>query len=255
MVLQVFAGLDVVGLYSMANRAVSLPVSLIASSMNQVFYEKAATELRYGRMENFVTRILRIQIVLATPVLVFIAFDVRPLFGLFLGARWAAAGVFAAILAWIGYLSFLSGWLDRLFDVKGRQRLSLILATVGNAVAVAGLFLALWLTRDTVLAVGVYAGLTVLYIGVWLTVAYKIAEFSLRSLVSLAKDGLIAGAISLAFVETIHLILPLWYAIAFSAAAVFVMDCFYFVKHVPENAITTTLTRFRSLAKPKTRVA
>ncbi len=250
MILQMFSGLDVVGLYSMANRAVSLPVSLIASSMNQVFYEKAASELRYGRMESFVTRILRVQILLATPVLVLIAFDIKPLFGLVLGGRWAAAGVFAAILAWVGYLSFLTSWLDRLFDVRGRQRLSLILAAAGNAAAIGGLFATLSATRNAVIALGVYAGLQALYISLWLVVAYHIARFSLRSLAMLAKHGLTAAAISLAVIWIIHLLLPLWVAIGFSAAAVFLMDCVYFIRYVP-GSVTATLSRLRAFVRPR----
>src|SRR5579863_868189 len=45
-ILRLFASLNVVGFYSLAARAVYLPVTLIASSMNDVFYEKAATELK-----------------------------------------------------------------------------------------------------------------------------------------------------------------------------------------------------------------
>jgi len=246
MILQLFAGLDVVGFYSMASRAVYLPVGLIASPMNQVFYEKAATELRYGRMEQFVTRMLRVQIVLATPVLVLIAFDVKALFGFFLGSRWAAAGVYAAILAWIGYLSFLTSWLDRLFDVRGRQRLSLVLATAGNAIAIAGLFLALWYTRNTVLAVSAYAGLQVLYMGIWLCFAYRVAQFRLRSLVVLAKDALLAAVLAVTVIGAIHVALPLWLAVVLSAMAVLLMECIYFFRYVPRRAFVSTAVRIRN---------
>jgi O-antigen/teichoic acid export membrane protein len=184
-------------------------------------------------MESVVTRILRIPVLLATPVLVFIAFDIKPLFGLLLGTRWAAAGVFAAILAWIGYLNFLTGWLDRLFDVQGRQRLSLILAALGNGSSIGGLFAALWITRNTILAVSVFAGLQVFYIASWLTVAYCIAKFSLRSLALLVKDGAFTGALAFVAIGAIHLLLPLWFAVIISGAAVFLMDCVYFVKYVP----------------------
>lgn len=132
-ILRLFASLNVVGFYSMAARAVYLPVTLIASSMNDVFYEKAATELKHGRLEKFVTRLLRIQVVLAAPWLVLTAFDAKLVFGFVLGPKWIPAASYAAVLASASFLYFLTSWLDRLFDIRGHQKLSLMLELGGTS--------------------------------------------------------------------------------------------------------------------------
>jgi lipopolysaccharide exporter len=106
-VIRMFSNLTTVGLFSMASRAIYLPVSLIASSMNQVFYEKAATETAPGRLESFVNRVLRIQIVLMTPLLFFAAMESKLVFATIFGARWAESGAFASFLAFAGYMYFL----------------------------------------------------------------------------------------------------------------------------------------------------
>src|SRR3984957_20959762 len=142
----------------MAPRAGCLPGALISSSMNDVFYEKAATELKTGRLESFVTRLLRIQVVLAAPWLVLAAFDSKLVFGLILGTKWVPAASYAAVLASAGFLYFLTSWLDRLFHIRGHQKLSLILEFVGNMLSLGGLTLALWLHPEkTVLAVLIFA--------------------------------------------------------------------------------------------------
>jgi O-antigen/teichoic acid export membrane protein len=244
LVLKVFSSLDAVGLFSVASRAVYLPVRLASSSMNQVFYEKAATELKYGRLEPFVTRSLRIQILVATPVLILVASSADILFGLLLGPKWASAGIYAAMLIFPAYLNFLTAWLDRLFDVQGQQRLSLILATAGNFLQLGGLYLALWMTRNTALAVGVYAGLGTLYAMVWLAFVYWVAKFGLQALLGLAREALLSVLVATAVVGSIHAVLSPWPAFYLSAVAVFFMEAIIFYRHVPVGR--SLFTRLRA---------
>ena len=247
-ILRLFSNLDVVGLYSMAARAVYLPVSLIASSMNDVFYEKAATEIKHGRLESFVTRLLRIQVVLAAPLLVLIAFDARLIFGFALGSKWVQAGTYAAILAFASFLYFLTSWLDRLFDVRGRQKLSLILETGGNAASIGGLALALWWRpQQAVLGVTVYAAVQVLYTSIWLIIAYRVAGFHPGALKSLLRDAAVSLVSSAAIVGAIHFALRGWPAFLASALAVSCIVAFTFFKYVRANLPASAFTRTNSM--------
>ena len=236
-ILRLFASLSAVGLFSVASRAVYLPTTLIASSMNQVFYEKAATELRTGRLEHFVTRLLRIQAALGAPLLVLTAFDVKLLFGFFFGARWAEAGTYASLMVFAGYCYFISGWLDRLFDVQGRQRLSLILEISGNVASLSGLFLALWWTHDTVLAVGVFAGLEALYTMMWLWFVYRVGGFDPRGLLLVGKDAIVWGGITAIALAAIHSVLRPWPAFLVSLSAVLLIEAFYVLRNLTDGRI------------------
>jgi O-antigen/teichoic acid export membrane protein len=165
-------------------------------------------------------------------VLVLVVLNANSLFRLILGPEWAGAGTYAALLIFPGYLNFLTAWLDRLFDVQGQQRLSLILATSGNALQLGGLCAALWYTRDTVLAVGVYAALGVLYAVVWLAFVYRVAKFSLRPLTGLAREALLSVLVATGVVGSLHAFLRPWPALCLSAAAVFLMEIVIFYRHV-----------------------
>lgn len=246
-ILRVFAGLNVVGLYSMAARAVYLPVTLIASSMNDVFYEKAATELRYGRLETFVTRLLRIQVVLAAPWLVLTAFDAKLVFGFVLGPKWVPAASYAAVLASASFLYFLTSWLDRLFDIRGHQKLSLILEFAGNMLSLGGLTLALWWHPEkTVLAVMIYAAMQVLYSSVWLVFAYHVAEFNVRALIVLLRDAVVSVSVAAILMGGMHMIFSGWSAFLASTLVALCLTGFAFIRYVSTGrAFTSPVERFR----------
>ncbi len=246
-ILRMFADLNLVGLYSMAARAVYLPVTLVASSMNEVFYEKAATELKHGRLERFVTRLLRIQLVLAGPLLVLVAYDAKLIFGFLLGSKWVAAGSFAAILAFLSFLYFLTSWLDRLFDVRGRQKICLILEITGNIVSLGALALMLkWRPQDAALAIGIYVVLQMIFSIIWLVFAYRVAEFGMKGLTLLLRDAVVSVGLAILFVGTIHYFLHGWPAFLVSAAVALCMIAISFVRYVSTGtALSSTTERFR----------
>jgi O-antigen/teichoic acid export membrane protein/2-polyprenyl-3-methyl-5-hydroxy-6-metoxy-1,4-benzoquinol methylase len=252
-ILRVFSTLDVVGYYSMAARAIYLPVTLITSSMNDVFYEKAATELKTGTLEAFVTRLLRIQVVLAAPWLVLAAFDSKLLFGLILGGKWVPAANYAAVLASVGFLYFLTSWLDRLFDICGHQKLSLVLEMTGNLLSLGGLTLVLWISpQHTVLAVMVYAGVQVLYSSVWLVFAYHVAEFHLRGLALLLRDAVVSVTLATGLMGAIHLLAQNWLAFFLSAGAALTLSALGFVHYVSTGrAFRSPLERFQQFWSDK----
>jgi lipopolysaccharide exporter len=246
-ILRLFSTLDVVGFYSVAARAVYLPVTLITSSMNDVFYEKAATELKQGRLETFVTRLLRIQVVLAAPWLVLTAFDAKLVFRLILGAKWVPAASYAAVLASVSFLYFLTSWLDRLFDIRGHQKLSLMLEIGGNLLSLGGLTLVLWLRPDkTVLAVTAYAAAQVLYSSIWLIFAYHVAEFNVSALIDLLRDAIVSVGLATIFMGGAHMFFHGWVAFFISAMAALGLTGFAFVRYVSTGrAFTSPAERFR----------
>ena len=246
-ILRVFSTLDVVGYYSMAARAIYLPVTLITSSMNDVFYEKAATELKTGTLETFVTRLLRIQVVLAAPWLVLAAFDSKLVFGWVLGGKWIPAANYAAVLAAVGFLYLLTSWLDRLFDIRGHQKLSLVLEIAGNLLSLGGLTLVLWVSpQHTVIAVMAYAGMQVLYSAIWLVFAYRVAEFHFRGLAVLLRDAIVFIATATAFIGAIHLMAHTLLAFLLSVGVALAMSAFAFIHYVSTGrAFRSPLERFQ----------
>lgn len=207
-----FCGLDVIGLYLLANRAVYLPVILFGGSMGQVFYQKAATEIKSKTLEPFVTRLARTQIAIGAPLLIFFAFEAPLLFDAILGPRWKLAGTFAAWFAFAGFLYLFAAWLVRLFDVCGRQRLALILQLAGGGMSLATLTLALHFSHSPTIGIASFTLSEVISTVVWLVCAYSIAGFQVRNLAVLGKDFVIAAAPIAGVGTVIHYLFSAWLA-------------------------------------------
>ena len=248
-VIRFFSDLMTVGLFSLSFRAISIPVSLITGSMNQVFYEKAARESDTVRLQNFVDRVLYIQVVLMTPMLVLAAFEAKLLFVTFFGARWAMSGQFASWLAFAGYMYFLSSWLDRLFDIQGRQRLSLALEIGGNLMSLGALAAALYFTKNAVVAVACFTVSEVLYTVVWLYASYRVARFRTSKLLRIAWAFCTSAVPLFLVIGAIHLALPGWSAFAVSLSAVILFEFVYSLPKVrADRSVHTRQEPFRGLS-------
>lgn len=250
--IRMFSNLTTVGLFSMASRAIYLPVTLVASSINQVFYEKAATETAPGRLESFVNRMLRIQVVLMTPLLFFVAFESRLIFATVFGARWAESGAFAAFLAFAGYMYFLTGWLDRLFDVNSRQRLALALGIAGNLASLAALTVTLAVSGSTLRAVAAFTVAEVTYCMIWLIFAYRVAGFRTATLRKLGLDFVVTGLPMAGGLAVIHAFLHGWRALLVSVIGLLGIETFIYFRYVRGDlAHSSTAERFRKFWEDK----
>jgi 2-polyprenyl-3-methyl-5-hydroxy-6-metoxy-1,4-benzoquinol methylase len=190
---------------------------------------------------------LRIQVVLAAPWLVLAAFDSKLVFGLVLGGKWVPAADYAAVLASVGFLYFLTSWLDRLFDICGHQKLSLFLEMAGNMLSLGGLTLVLWTRPEhTVIAVMVYAGVQVVYSSVWLVFAYHVANFHLRGLAMLLRDAVVYVTLSAGIMGAIHMMAQSWLAFFLSAGVALALSAFGFIHYVSTGrAFRSPLQRFQ----------
>jgi lipopolysaccharide exporter len=218
-IFRLFCGLNVVGIYLMANRAVYFPVALFGTSMGQVFYQKAATEIKSTRLEPFVNQLMRSQIALSAPVLIFFAFEAPLVFDALLGARWKTAGTFAAWLAFAGILYLVNNWLARLYDVCGHQRLALVLQLSAGATSLGALTLALYFGHGAIWGIAAFTISEVICSSVWVICAFVIAGFQLSSLLRLTKDFAYAAAPLLVFGLAVHRILSAWPALAAMSVA------------------------------------
>lgn len=92
-------GANVLGMYSMALRVLSLPSSLLATPINRVYFQEASR--RYNQGENigeFSFKILETNIKTAiVPILILVIFG-KQIFSVFLGEQWRTAGAYAAVL-------------------------------------------------------------------------------------------------------------------------------------------------------------
>ena len=93
------------GFYSLANRVIASPISIVSSSLFQVFYQSFSAEKE--KQKFYKRKFIKINAILLVPFILF-WFFLEPLFGFVFGREWSVAGVYAQILLPLLYMKFLS---------------------------------------------------------------------------------------------------------------------------------------------------
>lgn len=180
LVLAALTSTAIVGQYALAQRVIFLPVVTLMAAASQIFFSRAAQQLDHPRMPTIVRTLLIAGPLTVGPFFMMIFLFGEPIFGTLFGKEWQQAGRFAGILAFPSMAKSLTAWLDRVYDIRGRQRFALLNEACYAAIALAATYATLRISGDPELAVWTYAATTVLYYVVWLLCSLWVARFDLR---------------------------------------------------------------------------
>jgi len=120
--LSYFFGGVILGFYSLTLKVLRTPVSLIGTSVSQVFFQKASeTYNTGGDLELLVKRMIVRLSLLASPLFIIIFLFGPDMFSIFFGETWRAAGIYARILApWL-YVNFIFSPVSQIPIIVRRQ--------------------------------------------------------------------------------------------------------------------------------------
>jgi O-antigen/teichoic acid export membrane protein len=136
-----FFGTTVVGFYSITQRALGLPLNLIASSITDVFRQRASADFaKQGSCRGIYVKTFRSLLAFSLiPFLVFF-FTAPWLFSLIFGTHWRIAGEYAQIMAPLFFLRFVVSPLSYVLYVAGEQVYDLL----GQVVLLMGSVASVW---------------------------------------------------------------------------------------------------------------
>lgn len=117
------------GMYSMAMRILSLPLTLLATPVNRVYYQEANQRYNEGKdIGEFSFNILNANIKIAIiPIVLLIIFG-ENLFTLFLGEQWGESGNYAAILGIYQIILFCGNCLSGGLTIIRKNNFNLIIS-------------------------------------------------------------------------------------------------------------------------------
>jgi len=194
-VLGLFGTKPEAGVYSLSARMVNMPNSLVSSAIRPVFFQKAA-EGGFKKMGKTVNKTLHLLVITIIPFWILFLFHAQPLFALLFGEPWREAGLYAAVLSVPAIPMILGNWLDRSFDVLGRQRLAFFLEAIFATVSVIALLAGAWFFKSTIIAVSLQSFVITIYYSFWLLVLFRLASFPLAGLRNLLLISLGIGAVT-----------------------------------------------------------
>lgn len=184
------------GYYSVASRFVNAPNSLVSGAIRPIYFQKASSS-NFGSLEQPITRLLYILAIIMVPFSTFFIMHAKYICSLIFGEVWAEAGSMAAILAIPALPLLLGNWLDRSFDVLGRQRLAFILESAFSIAAMLAVTVGMIGFSNTMIAISLQAGLMTIYYSIWIYVLFRLAGFGTRPLMNLVF--IIAGMASVSW--------------------------------------------------------
>ena len=153
------------GLYSIANRVVSIPVAALGNAISKTFTQKIAIENTKKNTDGIRNNTHKFFTVLFTFLL--IPFSVLSvigdsIFGIILGNKWESAGVLASSLSYFAMTTLIVQAFGGLFDVMNKQHTRMIFHVCNFVVQISVLFVCIYLGFDlssTVLYFAIFATL------------------------------------------------------------------------------------------------
>ncbi len=114
--------LSILGIYSMSLRLISLPVGLVAGSVNRVYFQEASDRYNKGLdIGTFSFNIIKTNIkIVIIPIMIAIVFG-EEIFTIFLGNKWRMVGTFTSILSVYYLFTFLSKCLSGALVIIGKN--------------------------------------------------------------------------------------------------------------------------------------
>jgi O-antigen/teichoic acid export membrane protein len=175
-------GSVLVGDFSFAQRLTNFPVTLFCGGIRPVLYQKAARSDDPGSLELFIRRSIMVLVLIAVPLGVLFEIKAREILFFLVGPQWSGAIPFARVLVIPAMGMMFLGWLDRMFDVKGRQDQALFLQLLFTLLGLVCFGLGLWLWRKPLLAVSLQGLVTFLHMSFAALFVYRIFGFPLNKL-------------------------------------------------------------------------
>lgn len=220
-ILAIFTSTAIVGQFALAQRVIYLPITIIMASASQIYYSRAARRFDDLQFRKSIKQALVLGTLIMAPLFILLAVFAEPVFGFVFGKNWVEAGRFAMVLALPSMTITLTSWLDRTYDILGRQRMALIMQASSDIVTLTALFVVLYVSRNAFYGVATYAAIQSAYCIIWTYLTFRISgfpnSFMLQFLCALAAA---VGPMLIGYFVLSPMLSPVNVAIALGAIAV-----------------------------------
>lgn len=183
--------------YALAKMVLIAPTRLVSSALSQVFYKEAVDFLNQPRLELLARRMLWVGLMFGFPAFAVVTVWGDVLFAAVFGPNWDYAGRVAMILSPAMWLCMQTGWVQRIFEATGRQKLSFSIQGIFDAIVIVSMVTLLTVMHQLTAAIAVYAVLFGANNIAYLIAGIRAARFTTRPFLI---DLVIGAALYLGFV-------------------------------------------------------
>lgn len=198
LLLAVFFSPAAVGMYTLANRVLMTPVSIIGTAISQVFLQKATEENRHQRLGDFSLIVFKKLLAFGLVPLTLLTIVAPELFTVIFGSEWEKAGMYVQFLSiWVLFV-FISSPLSSIFNILELQKENLLFNAVLFVSRLAVLLIGGFIGSDmlTIALFGITGAILWLYHVIWLLrlagVCPKITIFALLAEIRIGLPSFLA---------------------------------------------------------------
>lgn len=191
-ILAAYASTTAVGYFTLAVAITQRPAGFITVSLRQVFYQKASVARNSEHFEYFTTRLLQVIAWISIPFAILLFVHSEAIIVFLLGSEWEPAGAYVRWLLLPALASFLTNWLDRLYDICGRQRLALSIEIIYDFIVLAAVLVSAQFLEQPIIMVAIFSSITALKNVIWLAITFRIAGFAQKSFFIVAKSVVVS---------------------------------------------------------------
>ncbi|MBE0492571.1 MAG: oligosaccharide flippase family protein [Sulfurospirillum sp.] len=132
-----FYSVATLGFYSLVQRVLGMPSSLIGSSIGQVFFQQATKEKQQtGKAVKTFNATVKKLIIIGLPAFGILFFIVEDLFAFVFGEDWRIAGVYAQIVIPLFFIRFIIATVSAIDTIMERQNIFLVFNVILLAVSI-----------------------------------------------------------------------------------------------------------------------
>ena len=224
-----YASKALLGFYNLSFRVMNVPNTLLSGSIRPVLFQKVASE-GVPKMADTLTRVVRMLMVGVAPLWAVFLLNSGAVFALVFGEPWREAGTLAAILSIAAVPLLLGNWMDRLFDVLGRQRLAFGMELVFSGCSILAIVFGMLVLKDPLIAIILQTLVLAVYYWFWLFTLFRVAGFSIVYLLQTILLALAAGGAGAGISYLAGMLLPSLWALLASLMIILPLLAFYLLK-------------------------
>lgn len=202
---------SIVGAYTVARQLVSMPVSLLTAGLKQVIFSYASSAPKFdSTVNNRVSKLLINIVNLSIPFAVFGFFYLPDMINFALGKGWEHVGIFSRWMLIPSVALMLTSWLDRIFDVYGKQRLAVFLQISSDATLFLILLVCFRVKADALTTIISLSLFSAFYNLIWLFVVLNILKLRTSLWIGLISRIAIMAIIFSSMIMLLDIWLPMW---------------------------------------------
>jgi O-antigen/teichoic acid export membrane protein len=172
----IYFGGAVVGFYALTQRVLGAPISLIASSIMDVFKQRASSDYaKHGNCRGiFIKTLLGLTAISIVPFALFF-YAAPAIFTLIFGEKWIVAGEYAQIMAIMFFFRFMSSPLSFVIYIAEKQNYDLVWQSALLVFTIISLSAGVYFNDDKISILCISLSYSVLYVA-YLILSYQFSK-------------------------------------------------------------------------------